>query len=174
MPWRRLEDKGPTRMVLCPVVLQKVNRTASSLMWVPTCPPAHSDGSTRCFFFFFFSVPLNFQGHEDIYGNIFSRISITFRSSAPCWPTENRVNCQTFLERVLQTEVRFSENPRFVSWNRFWSLFFKASPLSPHADDRKFSPELWFIRYLNRCSYLNINPIINFKFMLTWYPDLGS
>lgn len=65
-------------------------------------------------------------------------------------------------------------NPRFASWNRFCSLFFKASPLLPHTDDRKFSPELWFIRYLNRCSYLNINPIINFKFMLTWYPDLGS
>lgn len=33
-------------------------------------------------------------------------------------------------------------NPRFASWNRFCSLFFKASPLPPHSDDRKFSPEL--------------------------------
>lgn len=88
--------------------------------------------------------------------------------------SDHGVNRQTLLERVLQTEARFSENPRFVGWNRFWPQFFKASPPSPHADDRKFSAEPWFIRYLNRCSYLNINPIINFKFMLTWYPDLGS
>lgn len=85
------------------------------------------------------AMMLQVQSCKDIHGNISCRASIPSHSYGPC--SEHGVNQQTFLERALLTKVRSSEDPRFVGWNRFPPLFFKASPISPYTDDRKFSPE---------------------------------